>query len=133
MKTSGRLWVPLIVPALLLMFAGFGFAQTASESMHEAGHSAKEAGVSAGHAVKHAYHGTATALSDTAITGKVKTALHNDKLTRTGDIHVTTVKGVVTLRGHVPSSAVSARARKVTEQTSGVKGVDNDLHVESGS
>ncbi|MGH8011899.1 MAG: BON domain-containing protein [Candidatus Binataceae bacterium] len=132
MKNS-KLWIPVIVPALLLMVAAFGLAQPAGESMREAGGSAKQAGASAGHAVEHAYHGTATALSDTAITAKVKTALHDAKLTKNADIHVTTVNGVVTLRGHVPSSEVFARARKVAERTSGVKSVDNDLHVGSGS
>jgi hyperosmotically inducible protein len=97
--------------------------------MGEAGHSAKEAGVNTGHAVVHAYQGTATALSDAAITAKVKTALHDDKIAKTGDIHVTTVAGVVTLRGAAPSAEVAGRAKRVTQRTSGVKAVNNELHI----
>ena len=79
----------------------------ASESMHRAGESAGNAATSAGHAVEHTYHGAATALKDTAITAKVKTALHENKSTKDSDIHVTTIAGVVTLTGSVPSSEVS--------------------------
>jgi osmotically-inducible protein OsmY len=43
-----------------------------------------------------------TAISDTAITAKVKTALHENKITKDADIHVKTVAGVVTLKGAVP-------------------------------
>jgi hyperosmotically inducible periplasmic protein len=110
------------VPALLLSLAiaGAAFAQSASESMHEAGESAESA-------VSHAYHGTATAASDTALTTKVKAALHEDKITTGADIHVTTVAGIVTLRGAVASSDVSSHARKVAQDTTGVKGVKNKL------
>ena len=58
----------------------------ASESMHRAGESAGNAATSAGHAVEHTYHGAATALKDTAITAKVKTALHENKSTKDSDI-----------------------------------------------
>ena len=110
-----------------------GFAQQgnvpASESMHRAGESAENAATSAGHAVEHTYHGAATALKDTAITAKVKTALHENKSTKDSDIHVTTIAGVVTLTGSVPSSEVSEHAQHAAEQTTGVKGVKNQLAV----
>ena len=44
-------------------------------------------------------------------------------------IHVTTVGGVVTLRGTVASSEISDCAEKLTHDTSGVKSVRNHLHV----
>jgi len=111
-----------LLSMLLTMFAisTAAFAQSASESMHEAGHSAENA-------LSHAYHGTATAVDDTALTAKVKTALHEDKITTGTDIHVTTVAGVVTLRGAVPSSDVSRHAEQVAHDTTGVKGVKNKL------
>jgi hyperosmotically inducible periplasmic protein len=101
----------------------------ASESMHHAGESAKDAATSAGHAVKHTYQGTATALEDTTITAKVKTALHENKSTKDSDIHVTTVAGVVTLTGTVPSSEISAHAQRMAQETTGVKSVTNQLNI----
>jgi hyperosmotically inducible periplasmic protein len=99
--------------------------------MHEAGQSAKEVAINIGHAVMHAYHGTATALSDTAITTKVKTTLDDDKLARIGDIHVTTVAGVVSLRGRVSSAEIATRAERIAEHSSGVKTINNHLRVAS--
>ena len=98
-------------------------AQSASESMHEAGESTENA-------LSHAYHGTKTAAIDTSLTAKVKTALHDDKATHGADIHVTTVASVVTLRGRVASADVSNRAAEITQHTTGVKGVKNELKVE---
>ena len=107
---------------LTLAIAGIAWAQSASQSMHEAGESAESA-------VSHAYKGTATAVTDTALTAKVKTALHDDKATSDADIHVTTVAGVVTLRGKVPSGEVSDRAQAIAQNTAGVKDVKNKLKV----
>lgn len=113
-----------LLPMLLLAFvmAGSARAQSASEQMHEAGESAESA-------LSHAYHGTATAVDDTALTAKVKTALHDDKTTTGADIHVTTVASVVTLSGRVASSDISSRAEKVAQGTVGVKRVRNKLKV----
>jgi len=86
---------------------------------------------SSGHAVEHAYEGTKTALSDTAITAKVKTALHENKATKGGDIHVHTVAGVVTLEGTARSNEESEAAQRVAQQTSGVKRVKNELTMSS--
>jgi hypothetical protein len=124
--------IVLIISGVLSASLGAtsGFAQQgnvpASESMHRAGESAENAATSAGHAVEHTYHGAATALKDTAITAKVKTALHENKNTKDSDIHVTAIAGVVNLKSSVPSSEVSEHA---TEQTTGVKGVKNQLAV----
>lgn len=111
-----------VASMLLVSLAPTGtvFAQSASQSMHEAGESAESA-------VSHAYHGTATAVDDTALTAKVKTALHEDKVTSGATIHVTTVASVVTLRGKVTSSEVSNHAEEVARNTKGVKGVRNKL------
>jgi hyperosmotically inducible protein len=123
----------IVVPALVLGMAVTApiFAQedngSASQSMHRAGESAENAASDTGQAIKHAYHGTATALSDTAITAKVKSALHENKITKGADIHVDTVAGVVTLKGTVSSAETSAIAQQVTQQTNGVKEVKNEL------
>lgn len=111
-----------LLAALLLTLTTIGQAraQSASEQMHEAGDSAESA-------LSHAYHGTKTATIDTALTAKVKTALHDDKGTHGLDIHVTTVASVVTLRGAVPSADVSSHAQEIAEHTTGVKAVKNEL------
>ena len=110
-----------IVPGVLLSIAltGPAFAQSASQSMKNAGNSAENA-------VSHAWHGTKTAVKDTDITTKVKLALHNDKLTKGRDIHVDTHDGVVTLTGHA-SHAAAERAARIAHDTTGVVGVNNDI------
>ena len=111
-----------LLSILIATFAmsGAAFAQSASEQMGEAGHSAENA-------LKHAYHGTATAVDDSALTGKVKAELHEDKVTTGANIHVTTVAGVVTLRGAVSGAEVSSRAEEDARNTKGVKEVRNKL------
>ncbi len=133
MKNAAGLTFVVPVLVLTLAAAGPAFAQSASQSMHQAGESTENAASSAGHAISEAYHGTATAVKDSTITGKVKTALHDDKVTKDGNIHVTTVAGVVTLRGTVASSDVSDHAEKLAEQTTGVKRVKNRLKIAGGS
>ena len=114
-----------LLPTLILSLAIAGpvLAQSASESMHEAGKSTENAASSA-------YHRTATAISDSTLTAKVKTALHDDKSTSGATIHVKTVAGIVTLRGKVASSEISNHAEVVAHNTTGVKGVKNKLKVQ---
>jgi len=100
--------------------------QPASSSMHQAGED------SAG-AAQSAYHGTVTALDDTRITTEVKAALANGKDIHSNLIHVTTTAGIVTLEGRVGDSELSERAESIARNTSGVKGVTNDLRVSSSS
>jgi hyperosmotically inducible periplasmic protein len=131
MKTAFGL--KLVIPALVLgMIAttpvfGQEATDSASQSMHQAGSSAGDAASSTGDAVKHVYQGAATAMSDTAITAKVKTALHGNKVTNESDIHVETIAGVVTLTGTASSSDASATASQLTAATNGVTGVKNEL------
>jgi hyperosmotically inducible periplasmic protein len=116
-----------IVPAMVL---GIGlaipaFAQDtvpASTSMNQAGRDTEGA-------VKNTYDGTVTAVDDTRITTEVKTDLAAAKDLRSGQIHVTTVAGVVTLDGMVHNSAVVSRAETIARNASGVRGVTNDLRV----
>ena len=112
-----------VLPGLLLgiALAGPAFAQSASQSMQNAGHSTENA-------VSNAWHGTKTAVKDTDITAKVKIALHNDKLTKGQDIHVSTRDGMVTLMGNAPETAVH-QAVRLARDTTGVMGVNNDMRV----
>lgn len=94
----------------------------ASTSMHQAGEDSKGA-------VTNTYQGTVTAMDDTRITTEVKTDLATAKDLRSGQIHVTTRAGVVTLDGLVHNSTVVARAEAIARNASGVRGVTNDLRV----
>jgi hyperosmotically inducible protein len=108
-------------------------AQSASESMHQAGEATENSAASAGHAIVDVYHGTKTATVDTAITGKVKAALDEDAVTKHQDIHVKTVDGVVTLRGKVSSESVADHAVHIAEHTGSVKRVRNKMVVATAS
>ena len=98
----------------------------ASTSMHRAGEDTEGA-------AKNAYTGTATALSDTTITTKVKAAFASGKDIKSNDIHVTTTAGVVKLSGQVQNSDMAARVVAIARNTSGVRDVTNDLRVSSPS
>jgi hyperosmotically inducible protein len=121
-----------IVPAMVLgiglalpIFAqdtGGGAGPSASTSMNQAGND------TAG-AAKNAFHGTVTAVDDTVITTEVKTGLAAAKDMRSGQIHVTTIAGVVTLRGRVHDADVVARAGEIAKDANGVQGVSNRLRV----
>jgi len=80
-----------------------------------------------------AYEATKTALSDTAVTAKVKTAIADDTLIRNDHIHVKTESGIVTLSGLVPTIEMSNRATELARRTSGVSDVVNDLKVAQAS
>jgi osmotically-inducible protein OsmY len=94
--------------------------------MHQAGQDTEGA-------AKNAYTGTATALSDTTITTKVKTALASGKNIKSNDIHVTTTAGVVTLKGQVQNSHMAARVVAIARNTKGVRSVTDDLRVPSAT
>ena len=128
-------FVKAIVPAavLALGLAVPAFAQSASESMHQAGQDLKSAGSSTVNAAENAGKGTATAVHDTTITAKVKKSLHKDDTTKGQDIHVSTTAGVVTLKGNVSSRETASRAQELTQGTKGVKSVNNELAVSGSS
>jgi hypothetical protein len=123
-----------MVPAIVL---GIGLAlpvfaqETTAGSGASAGTSMQQAGTDTADAAKNAYHGTVTALDDTRITTEVKTDLAAAKDLRSGQIHVTTTAGVVTLRGRVHDSNVVARAGAIAAGASGVRRVINRLKVSS--
>jgi osmotically-inducible protein OsmY len=69
------------------------------------------------------------AMSNTAVSTRVKTSFSNDALLKNVAIKVDTTDRVVTLRGTVPSAAVKARAEEVASRTDGVLRVVNELVV----
>jgi hyperosmotically inducible periplasmic protein len=134
MKSKNKILT--MVPAMVL---GIGlaipaFAQNTSASAPvSAGTSMDQAGTDTEGAAKNAYTGTATALSDTTITTKVKTAFASGKGIKSNDIHVVTTAGVVTLSGQVQNSRTVARVVAIARNTKGVRGVNNDLQVSPSS
>lgn len=70
---------------------------------------------------------------DAATTSKVKTALLLSKHVSAFDIKTTTTRGVVSLTGEVPSEETRRLAGAITQDTSGVAQVQNDLVVNPGA
>jgi hyperosmotically inducible periplasmic protein len=121
-----------IVPAMVL---GIGMAipvfaqETSGDGLASTGASIRQAGNDTAGAAKSAYAETVTPVNDTMITTKVKASFVSGKDIRSGDIHVTTTAGVVTLDGPVQNSEIAARAEAIAGNTEGVRGVTNDLRV----
>ncbi len=70
--------------------------------------------------------GVGAAITDTAITAKVKAQLTGDQLKKSA-ISVTTTNGVVTLTGSASSSDAKSYAEAQTKSVDGVKSVDDEL------
>lgn len=68
-----------------------------------------------------------TALSDAAITAKVKAKYLDDKRLKNTDISVTTANGVVSLTGTVPTSEAKDAAEELARSVEGVLNVSNDI------
>jgi len=125
MVPAMMLGIGLTIPALA-QDTSTSAPVSASTSMHQAGADTEGA-------AKNAYNGTATALSDTTITSKVKTAFASGKNIKSNDIHVSTTAGVVTLSGQVQNSHMARRVVAIARNTKGVLGVNNDLRVSPAS
>ncbi len=68
-------------------------------------------------------------VDDSVTTGRVKSALIADPVTKAHQIDVETFKGTVQLNGYVDSAAGKERATTVAKNTTGVKSVQNNLSV----
>lgn len=78
-------------------------------------------------ASRNAVDGVGTAIDDTGISLKVKTALAADPALSAPRITVTTTDGVVRLEGPAPDAAAKERATVLAGAPQGVRGVDNRL------
>ncbi len=67
------------------------------------------------------------AITDTAITAKVKARFLEDKRLKKSDISVATTNGVVTLTGTAPGVDAATAARELAAGVDGVKSVDNQI------
>lgn len=81
----------------------------------------------AAQASRQALNGVSTALDDSAISLKVKTALAADPALSAAKIDVTTTGGVVRLDGPAPDAAAKDRATVLASAPRGVRAVDNRL------
>lgn len=136
MVTNTKSKILVMMPAMMLSIGLSipALAQNTSASAPvSASTSMDQAGTDTEGAAKNAYTGTATALSDTTITTKVKTAFASGKGIKSNDIHVVTTAGVVTLSGQVASSHMASRVVAIARNTKGVRGVNNDLQVPPSS
>jgi hypothetical protein len=76
---------------------------------------------------RNAVDGVGTAIDDTGISLKVKTALAADPALSAPRIEVTTTNGIVRLEGPAPDAAAKERATVLAGAPQGVRGVDNRL------
>jgi hyperosmotically inducible protein len=106
---SGRTF--LVLALLVLVLGAVYFASTRNSSVQNAFSSIKES------------------TQDAGTTSRVRTALLLSKNVSPFDIKVQTVQGEVTLDGQVPSEQVKSVAGAITQDTSGVKQVHNNLAI----
>jgi hyperosmotically inducible protein len=124
---KSRLGINLRLIALGLAISMPAFAQNkppASQSMHRPGEAAENP-------ANHADQGVQVAVKDTTITAKVKAALHQDTEVSNDNIQVSTIAGIVSLKGAVPTRQAAVRAEEIAQGTVGVRGVNNKLTVVS--
>lgn len=69
------------------------------------------------------------ALSDTAITTKIKAKLAADSITSAYKVSVETNKGVVTISGKVPNQNAIDRTIDIVSDTDGVRDIINELSI----
>ncbi|OAI15596.1 hypothetical protein A1359_09280 [Methylomonas lenta] len=85
--------------------------------------------VDAKEAVVDAASTTGEFIDDSAITTQIKASMINDEFLKASVIEVTTVNGVVTLKGSLDSEQLVGRAIGLVNSQQGVKSVQNELMV----
>ena len=110
-----------------------GPAETAGKNIDEtvdkAGDKISDTADKVGETMSEQSNKASVAISDTAITTRVKAAIFAEPGLDTLKISVDTVKGVVTLSGSVDSRAQSDRAKALARNVSGVSKVNNKLAI----
>jgi len=105
-------------------------ADTAEQKIDQAKDQAEKEIDAAKESVTDTTRAAGDAADDAAITTKIKSAILTDPLLSGAQIEVTTVNGVVTLRGTVNEEPDIARAIEVANTQRGVKGVQSELVVQ---
>ena len=104
-------------------------ADSAAAAANNAAAAANNAASAASTAAANATDKAGDALSDAAVTGKVKAALLADADVKGTDINVETNKGDVMLSGFVESQAQIDKAATLAKTIEGVKQVSNKLEI----
>jgi hyperosmotically inducible protein len=99
--------------ALLGAFIALGAVGCASEPAHYAGTKQERS--------------ASQAVSDSALSARIKTAFAADDLVKARDIKVDVMRGVVTLNGTVTSGAERSKAISIARNTTGVVEVKDNL------
>jgi len=123
----GALVASLMCAAML----GAGCNQPTNDTMAQRSTSATSPPVIAPAPATNAGARAVTAVEDTTLTAKVKTALVAEPGLKSMPIDVTTKDSVVTLSGSVESSADRAKALQVAGNVEGVKSVVDNLSAKS--
>jgi BON domain len=103
-------------------------AATSSNGAADWERSATEAARNIEVAAENAYHDMKQNVSDFSLATKVQAVLHENKYTRSSDVHATANNGIVTLTGQVPSEESARRAQEIVAGIYGVKAVNNGLN-----
>lgn len=114
----GTMIAVLVLSLGMLAAPGLAAQGTASGTMASAEGTVKDAGKTATREV-----------TDSWLTLKTKLALLGDERVSSADVHVTTQKGVITLRGKVASAAEQQAAEEIALNIEGQKKVVNQLTV----
>lgn len=126
-------WTLRCALAAIVVLALAGCDREAQRAVKGAGteikREAKEAGAQAKHALREVGETTGQVLEDSAVTAKVKAALHAEKDVKSRDIDVETFQGKVVIKGAVPDRTQAELAAKVAASVEGVKAVENRLTV----
>lgn len=77
-------------------------------------------------------NGVGAAVTDSAITTKVKTKLLGDKRLDQSHVNVTTNNGMVALSGTAPTAEAKQAAESDAQSVDGVKSIDNQIEAPSG-
>jgi hyperosmotically inducible protein len=111
-------------------------ADTANDELEKAGQAIDKAIsntskqlAGAKEAVVDAVSTTGDFIDDSVITTQIKAAMINDEFLKASAIEVTTVNGVVTLKGTVDSEQLVGRAIGLANSQQGVKSVQNELMI----
>jgi hypothetical protein len=110
-----------------------GPAERAGRQVDQAVGKSADVAVTTAEGAKVAGQQAATQVSDSLITTRVKTALFRDAYISGFQINVNTYRGVVQLSGFVDSPDQKQRASALAERIEGVRRVQNDLIVTTGT
>lgn len=116
--TRGKMLVVAGLSLAMLAAPGLAVQGTASGPVASAERTAKEAGRTVTREV-----------TDSWLTLQTKMALLADERVSSGDIHVTTQRGVIALRGKVDSEAEQQAAGEIARTIEGARDVSNQLTV----